>query len=409
MNCRHCHKPANFPFLDLGSAPLSNALLTKAQLVQPETTYPLRLVVCENCWLVQTEYAASREMVFHDDYVYFSSYSSSWVDHARRLVAEVTQRYKLDSNSCIVEIGANDGYLLQFVRNAGIPCYGIEPTAAAAASARSKGIEIIEDFFGFDLAQRLWDCGRSADLIIANNVLAHVPDLNNFVSAFARLLKPDGVATFEFPHLLTLTDQNQFDTVYHEHYSYFSLGTISRIFRSNGLDVFDVTELPSHGGSLRVSAHIMGCKTRDISPSVAAMLEKEKAAGMEELSYYSNFQQAAERVKNDFIEFLIKAKKNNHQVAAYGAAAKGNTLLNFAGVRPDLLSFVVDRNPYKQNKFLPGSRIPVVEETVLAEQKPDLIVLLPWNLRKEIMEQLAYAKEWGARFVTAVPEITVHS
>jgi SAM-dependent methyltransferase len=407
LKCRHCGSELRLPFLDLGSAPPSNAYLTEAGLRAPEVTYPLRLLVCESCWLVQTEDHAGREALFTDDYAYFSSFSSSWLAHAERYVKGMIERFSLGPDSRVVEIAANDGYLLQYVQAAGIPCYGVEPTASTATAARSRAIEIVERFFGVELAAELVMAGKAADLIAANNVLAHVPDINDFVTGFAKLLKPAGVATFEFPHLLRMVRENQFDTAYHEHYSYLSLTAVERIFARCGLTVFDVEELPTHGGSLRVFAQRGDTGSRPVGPAVAALLNAEAGAGMLDNGFYSGFQVRAERVKDDLLVFLTDAKRQGLKVGAYGAAAKGNTLLNFAGVRPDLLSYVVDKNPAKQGKFMPGSRIPIVSEARLQQDRPDRILILPWNLREEVMAQLTYAQEWGACFVTAVPRLEI--
>lgn len=405
MKCRHCNCELRLPFLDLGSAPPSNAYLTEAGLRAPEVWYPLRLMVCESCWLVQTEDHAGREALFTGDYAYFSSFSTTWLAHAEHYVRAMIERFRLNASSRVVEIAANDGYLLQYVQAAGIPCYGIEPTASTAAAARAKGIEIVERFFGIALADELSGANRQADLIAANNVLAHVPDINDFVKGFARLLKPQGVATFEFPHLLRMVQENQFDTAYHEHYSYLSLTAVERIFACNGLAVFDVEQLPTHGGSLRIFAQRGDSGRQEISPNVAALRKVETGAGMTATGFYSGFQAKAEKVKDDLLAFLIDAKRQGLTVAAYGAAAKGNTLLNFAGVRPDLLPYVVDMNPAKQGKFMPGSRIPIVDEAYLQTRRPDRVVILPWNLRAEVMAQLGYVREWGGQFVTAVPNI----
>jgi predicted TPR repeat methyltransferase len=407
MHCRHCQSPLTLPLIDLGSAPPSNAYVSAAGLVAPETWFPLRVLVCEQCWLAQTEDYAGREALFDGDYAYFSSFSTSWLAHAEQYVADMVERFALTSDSTVVEIAANDGYLLQYVKARGIPCYGVEPTASTAAAARAKGIEIHEAFFGTAYAKALAKAGRKADLIAANNVLAHVPDINDFVAGFAGLLKPDGVATFEFPHLLRLMRENQFDTIYHEHYSYLSLTAVQAIFERNGLRVFDVEELATHGGSLRVYA----CRASDgghvARAAVAALLQRERAAGMEATEFYRGLQSRAEEVKHELLSFLLKARREDKKVAAYGAAAKGNTLLNFAGVRGDLLPWVVDRNPAKQGKYLPGSRIPVVAEDRLRSEKPDYILILPWNLRDEVKAQLAYVREWGAQFVVAIPGLQV--
>ncbi|SSC70123.1 unnamed protein product [Ciceribacter sp. T2.26MG-112.2] len=408
MKCRHCQSQDMGPFLDLGTAPPSNSYVRKADLGKPELWYPLVIRVCNECLLVQTEDFASRETFFSESYAYFSSFSTSWLGHAEAYVAAMAERFGLDASSRVVEIAANDGYLLQYVKARGIPCLGVEPTASTAAAAREKGIEIVEDFFGVELAARLASDGWGADLMAANNVLAHVPDINDFVAGFARLLKPAGVATFEFPHLLNMVTEAQFDTAYHEHYSYLSLIAVERIFAANGLRVFDVDTTPWHGGSLRVFADRADTAAHPLSESVAAMLATETAAGMRDEAFYAGFQATAQRVRNDFVEFLIDCQRQGLKVAAYGAAAKGNTLLNFAGVKPDLLSFVVDKNPAKQGTFLPGSRIPIVSEDVLKSEKPERVVILPWNLQTEIKRQLSYITGWDGKFVTAVPNLTVH-
>lgn len=407
MKCRHCNSELRLPFLDLGNAPPSNAYLSEEGLRAPEVWFPLRLLVCDSCWLVQTEDHAGREALFTQDYAYFSSFSTTWLKHAERYVARMVERFGLDEGSRVVEVAANDGYLLQYVRQAGIPCYGIEPTAGTARAARGKGIEIVERFFGGELADELADAGLQADLMVANNVLAHVPDINDFVSGFARLLKPQGVATFEFPHLLRMVQENQFDTAYHEHYSYLSLSVVNRIFEAAGLQVFDVEELSTHGGSLRVFAQRRESGWHVVSGSVDELLAHEVAQGMGRAEFYSGFQAAAELVKNDLLRFLVEARGKGMKVGAYGAAAKGNTLLNFAGIRPDLLPYVVDRNPAKQGSFMPGSRIPIVAEARLSADQPDMVLILPWNLKAEVVSQLAYIREWGGKFVTAVPHLEV--
>jgi len=405
MKCRHCGSELTLPLVDLGSAPPSNAYLTEKTLHAPEKWFPLRVLVCQQCWLVQTEDLAQASELFDAEYAYFSGFSSSWLAHSERYVADMVSRFNLTTDSHVIEIAANDGYLLQYVKARSIPCTGIEPTASTAAAARRKGIPIIERFFGVELARELASGGRQADLTTANNVLAHVPDINDFVSGFELLLKPQGVATFEFPHLLRLIAENQFDTIYHEHFSYLSLSTVERIFNANGLTVFDVEELPTHGGSLRVFAQRSDSGQRPRSPQVDRLLRRETDAGMLSAERYAGFQTSTDQVKNDFLNFLLDARKQGKTVAAYGAAAKGNTLMNYAGVRPDLISFVVDRNPAKQGKYMPGSRIPIVGESRLQEVKPDFIVILPWNLKAELAKQLEYARAWGARIVTAVPTL----
>lgn len=405
MNCRHCGAKLEMPFVDLGSAPPSNAYLTSQTLEEPEIWYPLRVLVCTQCWLVQTQDFAGREQLFTDDYSYLSSYSTTWLAHVQSYVANMIERFKLRPDSSVAEIGANDGYLLQYVKEAGIPCYGVEPTTEAAGAAKRKGVEIIERFFGMKLARELAEAGRRVDLIVANNVLAHVPDINEFVAAFAILLKPRGVATFEFPHLLQLVEKTQFDTVYHEHYSYLSFTTVMRIFSKNGLTVFDVHELPTHGGSLRVFAQRVDTGGQLPSAKVDALLAKEVEAEITDPSFYARFQAKAEKVKDDLLGFLLESKRQGKRVAGYGAAAKGNTLLNYAGVRPDLLPYVVDRNPVKQGKFMPGSRIPIVTEASISANEPDFVLILPWNIKDEIINQLAYVREWDARFVVGIPEV----
>lgn len=408
MNCRHCGATIDQPFLDLGSAPPSNAYISPSELNAPELWYPLRVMVCQQCWLVQTEDFARADSLFAADYAYYSSFSQSWLQHAEKYVQTMISRFSLGPHSNIVEIAANDGYLLQYVQAAGIPCLGIEPTAGTAKAARVKGLTILEEFFGLQTANCLLDQGHSADLLVANNVLAHVPDINDFVAGFSILLKPLGVATFEFPHFLRLVQENQFDTVYHEHYSYLSLLAINTIFSTKGLHIFDVEPLPTHGGSLRVYAQRADHGKHEQTRRVVEIFAEEKAAGITTASFYTGLQKRAEQVKNDLLRFLLEARSHDLRVAAYGAAAKGNTLLNFAGIRPDLLSYVADRNPAKQGMFMPGSRIPIVDEAYLQGNRPDRILILPWNLQNEIMQQMAYAKEWGGRFVTAVPRLEVH-
>ena len=407
MKCRHCQTELSVPLIDLVTSPPSNAYLTQQMLHAPEKYFPLRVLVCDKCWLVQTEDYAGADELFSSDYAYFSSFSTTWLKHAEQYVTGMAERFGLNANSHIVEVAANDGYLLQYAKARGIPCLGIEPTTSTANAARAKGIEIVEEFFGVKLGKQLAVQGKQADLTAANNVLAHVPDINDFVGGFAAILKPAGVSTFEFPHLLRLVSENQFDTIYHEHYSYLSLTAVKRIFEHNGLSVFDVEELPTHGGSLRVYAQRKDTGKHEISPNVAKILERETAAGMASVAFYAGFQHKANRVKNDFLAFLIEAQRAGKTVAGYGAAAKGNTLMNYAGVRPDLLTYVVDRNPAKQDKFLPGCRIPIVAEDHLKQTRPDYVVILPWNLRTEVIGQLAYIREWGGQFVTAVPSLQI--
>lgn len=407
MKCRHCSTELCLPLIDLGSAPPSNAYLTEKSLKAPEKWFPLKVLVCNQCWLVQTEDYAGAEELFDAEYAYFSSFSSSWLVHAKQYVTDMVNRFSLNKNSYVIEVAANDGYLLQYVKAKGIPCLGIEPTASTAKAAREKGIEIVEGFFGVELAKKLVAQGKQADLTAANNVLAHVPDINDFVAGFAYLLKPNGVATFEFPHLMQLVKHTQFDTIYHEHFSYLSLTAVNQIFSKNGLQMFDVKEITTHGGSLRVFAQRKDQGQQTVTAAVTELLAQELSLGMTTEAYYADFQERANRVKYELIEFLINAKNTGKKVIGYGAAAKGNTLLNYAGIRPDLLSAVVDRNPAKQNKYLPGSRIPIVDESVISQKKPDYVLIMPWNLRNEVTEQLKYIREWGGKFVTAVPSLDI--
>lgn len=407
MKCRHCGSELKLPLVDLGSAPPSNAYLTSQTLHAPEKWFPLRVLVCEHCWLAQTEDFAQADELFDAEYAYFSGFSTSWLAHCERYVADMVARFNLSADSHVVEVAANDGYLLQYVKARDIPCTGVEPTASTAAAARAKGIPIVEEFFGVRLAKELTAQGRQADLTAANNVLAHVPDINDFVAGFAVLLKPHGVSTFEFPHLLKLIAENQFDTIYHEHFSYLSLTAVDRIFSANGLAVFDVEEHPTHGGSLRVFAQRSDTGRQPRSARVDELLNREAQAGMLGPDYYAGFQDKTNQVKKDLLGFLLDAKRQGKTVAAYGAAAKGNTLMNYAGIRPDLISFVVDRNPAKQGKYMPGSRIPIVNEEKLQDAKPDYVVILPWNLKAEVMKQLDYVRTWGGKYVTAVPHMEI--
>ena len=405
MKCRHCSSELELPLVDLGSAPPSNAYLTEATLKAPEKWYPLRVLVCQECWLVQTEDFADANELFDAEYAYFSAFSSSWLAHCERYAIDMVAALGLDADSHVVEVAANDGCLLQNFVARNIACTGIEPTASTAAAARARGIDVVEDFFGIRLARELCQQGRQADLITANNVLAHVPDINDFVAGFTLLLKPDGVATFEFPHLVNLVAENQFDTIYHEHFSYLSFTAATTILDATGLDVFDIQRLPTHGGSLRVFAQRRDTGRRPREATVNEMLRMEGDSGVTTAGYYAGFQAKAEKVKDDLLSFLIAAKQRGELVVGYGAAAKGNTLLNFAGVRPDLLPFVADRNPAKQGKFLPGCRIPVVAEDKLRLLRPDYVLILPWNLRDELASQLAYTGEWKAKLVTAIPAV----
>jgi hypothetical protein len=393
------------PLVDLGSSPPSNAYLARESLDRPERWFPLRVLVCERCWLAQTQDFTGAGDLFDGDYAYFSGFSSTWLAHAERYVARMAAELGLGAGSHVVEVASNDGYLLQYVKARGIPCTGIEPTASTAAAARAKGIAVVQEFFGTALARRLAGELPPADLMAANTVLAHVPDITDFMAGFTAMLAPAGVATFEFPHLLRLLQEAQFDTIYHEHFSYLSLGAVRRIAEAAGLSVFDVEELPTHGGSLRVFAQRTDTGRRPVSASVAGVLGAERAVGMESRQAYEGFQARAEGIRDALLRFLLDARRDGRRVAAYGAAAKGNTLLNFAGVRPHLLPMVADRNPAKQGRFMPGSRIPIVPPEELDRFRPDDLLVLPWNLADEVRRDNAHLAARGTRFVTAVPEL----
>jgi predicted TPR repeat methyltransferase len=407
VKCRHCKAELKLPLIDLGSAPPSNAYLTEQTLHSPEKWFPLRVLVCENCWLVQTEDFAQADELFDEEYAYFSGFSISWLQHAKQYVKDMIERFSLNENSHVIEVAANDGYLLQYVKECNIPCTGIEPTTSTAEAAREKGIDIIEEFFGVKLAQQMVRQGKQADLTAANNVLAHVPDINDFVAGFSILLKPNGVATFEFPHLLKLINENQFDTIYHEHFSYLSLVALEVIFKKNGLQIFDVEEYATHGGSLRLFAQRSDTGVHRVSQQVIELHKREIRAGVNCTDLYKDLQEKANIVKDNLLNFLIKAKQDNKKVVAYGAAAKGNTLLNYAGIRPDLITYVVDKNPNKQNKYMPGSRIPIRGEEFLRDDNPDYVLILPWNLKNEITIQLDYVKDKGGKFLIAIPKLEI--
>ena len=406
MNCRHCGSRLEHTFLDLGHAPPSNAYLSEADLGRPELYFPLKIMVCTTCWLVQTEDHALAEDLFSAEYAYFSSTSSSWLAHAKAYAEMMTGRLGLDANSLVIEVASNDGYLLRnFVEN-GIPCLGIEPTNSTADAAEALGIPVLREFFGETLGLDLATDGRQADLIIGNNVYAHVPDINDFTVGLKAALKERGTVTLEFPHLMRLLEYTQFDTVYHEHFSYLSLFTVNCIFEQAGLRVFDVEELPTHGGSLRIFA----CHDDDpraTEDSVKKLLAAEADRGLQTLSTYEDFQSRADAVKNGLLNFLLKQKQAGKRVLAYGAAAKGNTLLNYAGVKPDLLPMVCDAAPAKQGKFMPGSHIPIVEPDTIREIQPDILLVLPWNLAKEVADQHSYIAEWGGQFAIAVPALKI--
>ena len=404
-SCRFCSAPLRHTFVDLGMSPLCESYVPPERLGTMEPFYPLHVRVCEQCLLVQLEELVAPEEIF-TEYAYFSSYSDSWVAHARDYVASVVDRFGLGDESQVVELASNDGYLLQHIVERGIPALGVEPAANVAEAARERGIETVVEFFGRDLAARLVAEGREADLLIANNVFAHVPDLNDFTAGMRQLLAPQGVITIEFPHLARLIDENQFDTIYHEHFSYFSFLTARTVLAAHGLEVFDVEELATHGGSLRVYAQRAGAG-RSVSAAVSELAERERGLELDRLEGHSAFAERVAETKWRLLEFLIDCRRDGKRVAGYGAPGKGNTLLNYCGIRTDLLEFTVDRNPYKQGKFLPGTRIPIQHPEALEQARPDFIVILPWNLTDEIMVQLAHAREWGGRFVVPIPEVRV--
>lgn len=407
MKCRFCKTELTSIFIDLLNAPASNSFLKREELNEPEIFYPLKVYTCNNCFLVQVDEYKKSEAIFNSDYVYFSSYASSWLQHAKEYTALMTKRFGYDSKSLVIELASNDGYLLQYFKEKSISVLGIEPTANTAAVAISKGIESIVDFFGVRLAKELAAKNIKADLLLGNNVLAHVPDIVDFVGGMKIILNERGVITMEFPHLMQLVDNNQFDTIYHEHFSYLSFTTVRQIFSSQGLELFDVDEIPTHGGSLRIYARHKEDTGKPISTNVEKLLAREAGKGMNTLLYYDNFQQKALKVKYDLTNFLIQQKKSNKKVAGYGAAAKGNTLLNYCGIKNDLIDFVADANPHKQNKFLPGSHIPVLNEQHLKDSRPDFVIILPWNLTNEITEQLAYIRNWNGQFVVAIPALQI--
>jgi SAM-dependent methyltransferase len=406
MKCRHCKTELELEFLDLGNAPPSNAYLNKEDLRKPEITYPLRILTCTNCWLVQTEDYTDADELFNDDYAYFSSTSKSWLEHASDYCVMITNRLGLSDNSFVVEIASNDGYLLKNFVSSGIPCLGIEPTKSTAAAASAIGVPVRQEFFGKNMGLSMANAGEQADLVLGNNVFAHVPDINDFTEGVAALLKPNGVVTFEFPHLLQLIQQNQFDTIYHEHFSYLSLCSVSSIFKAAGLRVFDVEELKTHGGSLR----IYGCRgdaSHKETSLVQNILTNELQAGMQDEKTYSAFQKKADKVKDGLISFLLEAKAEGKTVAGYGAAAKGNTLMNYAGIRPDLIPFICDAAESKIGQYMPASHIPILPPSVLDENTPDYLVILPWNIAEEVMKQNAHLVEKGTKFVIAVPELKI--
>ena len=409
MNCRFCNEPLSNKFVDLINCPPSNSFLSLEQLNEPESYYPLTIYTCSKCHLVQVDEYKKAEDIFNSEYVYFSSYSKSWVEHARRYVMDMIERFGYNESSLVIEIASNDGYLLQHFRDRGVPVLGIEPTKNTANVAILKGIPTISEYFGSAFAKKLKQQNQKGDLLIGNNVLAHVPDINDFVEGLKVALRRDGVVTMEFPHILRLVEDCQFDTIYHEHYSYLSFTTVKAAFEAHALEMFDVQEMPTHGGSLRIFAKHSKDTNKEILPSVKAMLAKEEAAGITTSEYYRNFQSRVDIIRNDMLTFLLDKYKAGQKVIGYGAAAKGNTLLNYAGIKGDsLIKFVVDAAPSKQGKYLPGSHIPVYDEAAIREYKPDFIIILPWNLKEEIMEQLAYVADWGGKFVAFVPSVQIY-
>ncbi len=404
--CRFCGASLTKTFVDLGMSPLSNAYVKPENLKKMEPFYPLHAYVCDKCFLVQLEEFESPENIF-SDYAYFSSYADAWLSHCAQYVQAMTERFALGEDSQVIEIASNDGYLLQYFKKKNIPILGIEPAKNVAKVAEEKGIPTLVEFFGVQTAKELKDSGVQADLLLGNNVLAHVPDINDFVAGMKVILQDAGVITMEFPHLLQLMEKNQFDTIYHEHFSYLSFMVVEAIFKKHGLILFDVEELPTHGGSLRIYGQHEDTGIQALSPRVASLKDKEIRAGLDQLETYTSFGQKAVRAKGKLLEFLIKTKEKGKVVVGYGAAAKGNTLLNYCGVRTDLIDYVVDRSPYKQNHFLPGTHIPIFSPDRIKKTKPDYLLILPWNLKSEVMAQMSYIKEWGGQFVVPIPETEV--
>jgi 2-polyprenyl-3-methyl-5-hydroxy-6-metoxy-1,4-benzoquinol methylase len=406
MNCRFCNAKLNKVFVSLGLSPLSNSYLTKQQLNKREPFYQLDLYVCESCFLVQLEEFESPEHIF-SDYAYFSSYSDTWLKHAQEYVDKMIEFFGINRSSYVVEIASNDGYLLQYFQQKGVPVLGVEPARNVAQVAQKKGIPTETSFFGVMLANRLASEGKSADLLLGNNVLAHVPDLNDFVQGLKILLKPGGIITMEFPHLMKLIEDILFDTIYHEHFSYFSFLTVEQVFAFHGLVIFDVERIATHGGSLRIYAKHKEDLSKQISKNVLELRAQEKAGGYNTLKPYMNFNERVVEKKMEILDFLIDAKKTRRTVVGYGAPAKGNTLLNYCGIKPDFISYTVDRSPYKQGKYLPGSRIPIEAPEKIRITKPDFVFILPWNIKDEVMEQMSFIREWGGKFVIPIPKLEV--
>lgn len=404
--CRFCGTELKHTFIDLGMSPLCESYLSENELNQMEPFYPLHLYVCGNCFLVQIQEYVKPGDIF-SEYAYFSSYSQSWLEHAKKYCDSMIDKFGINKNSYVVELASNDGYLLQYFVESKIPVLGIEPAANVAKVAEEKNINTIVEFFTEELAKDIVRDHKKADLIIGNNVLAQVPDLNDFMKGVKILLAPNGIITFEFPHLIQLVKQRQFDTIYHEHFSYFSFYTIEKIFLYHGLKIFDVEKLTTHGGSLRIYGCHVDDSTKSISNNVDRLRDNEITEGITNLEYYANFQENIFTIKREILDFFIGAKKNNKKICGYGAPGKGNTLLNFCGIRTDFLAFTVDKNPYKQGKFLPGTHIPIYPPEKIAEYKPDYIFILPWNLKNEIINQLGFTRKWGAKFVIPIPKIEI--
>jgi SAM-dependent methyltransferase len=407
FNCRFCGTKLEHTFVDLGMSPLCESYVTADHLNEMEPFYPLHVYVCEKCFLVQLQEFVAREHIF-SDYAYFSSYSDSWLAHAKKYTRQMIERFSINQNSLVIELASNDGYLLQYFVENHIPVLGVEPAANVAAVAIQKDVPTLVKFFGREVALELAATGKQADLLLGNNVLAQVPDLNDFVGGMKILLKPDGVITMEFPHLQRLMEQNQFDTIYHEHFSYFSLLTTEKIFAAHGLTLFDVEELPSHGGSLRVYARHSEDDSKPIGRRVTELRDREESLGYTRLETYSRFADQVKETKRKLLEFLIHAKRNGKKIAGYGAPGKGNTLLNYCAIRTDFLDYTVDRNPYKHGRFLPGTHVPIFSPERIRETRPDYLLILPWNLKDEIMQQNAFIREWGGKFVVPIPEVRVH-
>ena len=405
--CRACDTNLGEPFLSLGNSPLSNAYLMKDDLNKMEPYYPLELYICESCYLVQLEEFERAKNIFSSSYAYFSSYSESWLKHCKNYTEMMIDRFGFDNSSFVVEIASNDGYLLQYFKQNGIPVLGIEPASNTAEAAIKKGIPTDITFFDTLYAKKMRKSGKLADLILGNNVLAHNPNLNDFVEGLKTALKSDGIITMEFPHLFKLVEGNQFDTIYHEHFSYFSFYTVQKLFASHGLEIFDVEEIPTHGGSLRIYARHMDDISKVITGNVMDLLKKEEAAGVFDLSIYYNFGEKVKLTKRKLLQFLIQAKNEGKRIVGYGAPAKGNTLLNYCGIRTDFLDYTVDSSPHKQNKYLPGTHIPIKHPDKIKEDKPDYVLILPWNIMDEIIEQMSFIRKWGGKFIVPIPEVRI--